>query len=123
MTRNRFAFAAIVVGTLVIAGAAIAQPASNARRGSAAPCTQPTPECTEWVVLGGGPSRSLIYRSYPLGTRNDAITRVLVSIHGAGRDAHNYFKSTLGAAFLAGALENTLVISPRMASKIGRAHV
>jgi pimeloyl-ACP methyl ester carboxylesterase len=119
MPRTRYAFAAAVVGTLLVTENAPAQSASTARRGSATPCTQPTPECTEWVVLGGGPSRSLVYRSYPLATRNDAITRVLVSIHGAGRDAHNYFKSTLGAAFLAGALENTLVISPRMASNEG----
>jgi hypothetical protein len=41
-------------------------------------------------------------------------------VHGAGRDADNYFRSTLAAAFLAGALENTLVIAPRMASSDGR---
>lgn len=37
-------------------------------------------------------------------------------IHGAGRDAHNYFRTALSAAFLAGALKNTIVISPRFAS-------
>jgi pimeloyl-ACP methyl ester carboxylesterase len=87
--------------------------------GPVTPCITATPACTEWVVLGGGPGRSLIYRTFPLETRNDAITRVLVNIHGAGRDADNYFRSTLAAAFLAGALENTLVISPRMASNDG----
>jgi pimeloyl-ACP methyl ester carboxylesterase len=80
------------------------------------PCTTAAPECTEWVVLGGGPGRSLVYRSFPLTRRNEAITRVLVMVHGATRDADNYFRSTLAAAFLAGALENTLVIAPRMAS-------
>jgi pimeloyl-ACP methyl ester carboxylesterase len=75
--------------------------------------------CTEWVAPGAGPGRSLVYRSYPLGRRNEAITRVLVSIHGAGRNADSYYRSTLAAAFLAGALENTLVISPRMASNDG----
>ena len=83
---------------------------------AAGPCTTATAECTEWVVLGGGPSRSLVYRTYPLDQRNEAITRVLVMVHGAGRDADNYFRSTLAAAFLAGALENTLVIAPRLAS-------
>lgn len=86
----------------------------------AAPCLDATAACTEWVVLGGGPSRSLVYRTYSLDTRNDAITRVLVSIHGAGRDADNYFKSTLAAGFLAHALENTLIIAPRLASNDGR---
>ena len=42
----------------------------------------------------------MVYRSFPLDTRNDAITRVLVMVHGAGRDADNYFRSTLAAAFL-----------------------
>lgn len=85
----------------------------------AAPCTTATTQCTEWVTLGGGPGRSLIYRSFPLEARNDAITRVLVMIHGAGRNADGYFTSAMAAAFLAGALENTLVISPRMASNDG----
>jgi pimeloyl-ACP methyl ester carboxylesterase len=60
-----------------------------------------------------------VYRTYPLEQRNDAITRVLVMVHGAGRDADNYFRSALAAAFLAGALDNTLVIAPRMASNDG----
>ena len=90
----------------------------NAQR-AAAPCTTASTTCTEWIVLAGGPARSLVYRNFPLTTRNDAVTRVLVSIHGAGRDAHNYFRSTMAAAFLAGAMENTLVISPRMASNAG----
>jgi pimeloyl-ACP methyl ester carboxylesterase len=85
-----------------------------------AACTTATTVCTEWITLGGGPSRSLVYRTYPLDARNDAITRVLVVVHGAGRDADNYFRSALAATFLAGALENTLVIAPRMASNDGR---
>lgn len=84
------------------------------------PCTQAAAACTEWVVLKGGPSRSLVYRTYPLDKRNEAITRVLVMVHGAGRDADNYFRNALGAAFLAGALDNTLVIAPRLASNDGR---
>jgi hypothetical protein len=83
------------------------------------PCITAGPTCTEWIVFGNGPSRSLVYRNYPLDKRNEAITRVLVSIHGAGRDADNYFKSTLAAGFLADALENTLIVSPRMASNDG----
>jgi hypothetical protein len=40
-------------------------------------------------------------------------------IHGAGRNADNYYSSALAAAFLAGVLDSTLVISPRMASDEG----
>ena len=84
------------------------------------PCVTAVPECTEWVVLGGGPSRSLVYRTFPLDRRNEAVTRVFILVHGAGRNADDYFLSAAAAAFLAGALENTLVISPRMASNDGR---
>ena len=41
-------------------------------------------------------------------------------IHGAGRDADNYFRTAVAAAFLAGALEDTVVIAPRFASNDGR---
>jgi pimeloyl-ACP methyl ester carboxylesterase len=71
------------------------------------------------VLLAGGPQRSLVYRSFPLDVRNEAITRVFVLIHGAGRDADNYFRTATAAAFLGGALEDTLVVSPRMASNDG----
>jgi pimeloyl-ACP methyl ester carboxylesterase len=83
---------------------------------AAAPCISATPECTEWVVFNGGPARSLLYRTYALDQRNDKIVRVFVLVHGAGRDADNYFRTALAAAFLANALGNTIVISPRFAS-------
>jgi len=80
----------------------------------AAPCVTTT--CTEWVMFNSGPARSLIYRTYALDTPNPQITRALVMIHGAGRDADNYFRTAVAAAFLAGALDDTLVIAPRFAS-------
>lgn len=83
------------------------------------PCTTATAACTEFVTVGGGPARSLIYRTYSLDARNESIARVLIVVHGAGRDADNYFRSTLAAGFLAGALEDTLLIAPRMASNNG----
>ena len=102
---------AAVAASVLVTATALSQPASTARRGAATACTSATPTCTEWVVLAGGPGRSLVYRSHPLDTRNEALTRVLVSIHGAGRNADDYFSTTLAAAFLAGGLENTLVIA------------
>jgi len=103
---------------LLVVGAS-AGLASSALAAPVAPCLVAGPACTEWIVLGGGPSRSLVYRTYPLDKRNDAITRVLVSVHGAARDADNYFRSTIAAGFLADGLENTLIIAPRLASSDG----
>ena len=82
----------------------------------AAPCTTATPACTEWLSLGKGQSRSLIYRTYALNAKNEKITRALIVVHGAGRDADNYFRTAVAATFLAGALDDTIVISPRFAS-------
>src|ERR1017187_6143499 len=84
----------------------------------AAPCTIVT-NCTEWVTFAGGPARSLVYRTYPLDSANPQITRALIVIHGATRDADNYFRTALAAAFLSGALDDTIVIAPHLASSAG----
>ena len=86
---------------------------------AAAPCTTTGLECTEWVVYGGGPARSLIYRTHSLDQRNDRITRALIVVHGMNRDADNYFRNVTAAAFLAGALEDAEEIAPRFASNAG----
>jgi hypothetical protein len=85
----------------------------------AAPCTLADPSCAEWIVFGPGPARSLVYRSFPLAVQNSRIVRALVVVHGQGRDADSYFRSALAAAFLAGALEDTIVVAPRFASSDG----
>ena len=85
----------------------------------AAPCIEANTNCTEWISVAGGPARILVYRTYSLDIKNDEITRALVMIHGQGRDADNYFRHALGAAFFAGSLENTVIIAPRYASNHG----
>jgi len=106
---------------LLVAFAGLAPTVAAAQRSTAVPpCTLATAACTEWVTVGGGPGRSLVYRSYPLDIRNEAIANVLVVVHGAGRNPDDYFRSALAGAFLAGKLESTLVIAPRMASNDGR---
>ena len=85
---------------------------------AAQPCLNAMPECTRWVKLGGE-SRSLVYSTYPLDKKNEKITRALIVVHGQGRDADNYFRTTLAATFLASALEDTIAISPRFASNSG----
>jgi hypothetical protein len=83
-----------------------------------AACTSTT-GCTEWITFNGGPARAMIYRTYPLTQRNENIKRAFILVHGAGRDADNYFRTATAAAFLAGALDDTIVISPRFASNSG----
>jgi hypothetical protein len=109
--RMKSTLVAAVAATIV--SLALAQPAH------AAPCTTVMPDCTEWITFNGGTSRSLVYRTFPLDQKNESIRRVMIMVHGAGRDANNYFRTAVAAAFLAGALEDTLVISPRFASNGG----
>jgi pimeloyl-ACP methyl ester carboxylesterase len=84
----------------------------------AAPCTA-VAECSEWVSLPQSAARVLMYRSHALGSKNVDIVRALIVVHGAGRDADNNFRSALAAAFLAGAQDDTVVISLRFASTNG----
>jgi hypothetical protein len=60
-----------------------------------------------------------VYRSYPLDARNERITRALVIVHDTSRDADGYFRTGLAAGRLAGALDDTIVIAPRFASRNG----
>jgi len=85
---------------------------------AAEPCTTATSDCTRWVSLGNQ-ARSLVYSTYPLDQKNDRIVRALIVVHGQGRDADNYFRTSLAAAFLANAFTDTIVISPRFASNNG----
>ena len=67
--------------------------ASGRRAGvrAATACTTSTSQCTEWVTLGAGPSRSMIYTSHSLDSRNDRIRRALIMVHGTNRNADHYF--------------------------------
>jgi len=86
---------------------------------SAGPCLTAGPACLGWIVVPGGATQTAVYRTYPLAARAEAITGALILVHGASRDADNYFRHALAAAFLAGALDRTLVIAPRFASSDG----
>jgi pimeloyl-ACP methyl ester carboxylesterase len=97
---------------VALALALVASAPSSTRAQSIAPCTTPTTPCERWIALGGS-ARSLVYASYPLDKPNPAITRALIMVHGAGRNADHYFETSMAAAFLGGALHNTIVIAPR----------
>lgn len=104
--RTRIALLAGLLTALPPAGPAPTDPPAQ-------PCTTPTTPCERWVTFGGGPARSMAYGSYPLDLPNPAITRALIMVHGAGRNADHYFETAMAAAFLAGALENTVVLAPK----------
>jgi pimeloyl-ACP methyl ester carboxylesterase len=101
-----------------VLSAVIAALLAISTRAAAAPCTDAKPDCTEWITFNAS-ARSLVYRTYPLDRRNDQIRRALVMVHGAGRDADNYFRTALAAGFLAGALDDTVIVAPRFASRGG----
>ena len=87
-----------------------------AQRGAPPPCTHATAACERWLVFGSGPARTRLFATYSLDTPNPAITRALVMVHGAGRNADHYFETSTAAGFLAGALDNTIIIAPRLAA-------
>lgn len=89
-------------------------PASANGRAPMAPCTSPTAVCQQWVTLAGGPARAMVYSTYALKKPNAAITRAFILVHGTGRNADHYFETATAAAFLGGALDNTIVIAPHL---------
>lgn len=80
------------------------------------PCTKAVVACEQWITFGSGPARSMVYSSYPLDRPNRALTRALIMVHGASRNPDHYFETATAAGFLAGALDNTIIIAPRFAA-------
>jgi pimeloyl-ACP methyl ester carboxylesterase len=99
--------------TLFLALAALSPLATRAAAAEApaAPCTRPVEACTDWVSLGAD-ARAMVFSTYPLATRNTTIRRALIMVHGTLRNADHYFTTATGAAFLAKALGDTIVIAP-----------
>ncbi|HZT78201.1 MAG TPA: alpha/beta fold hydrolase [Vicinamibacterales bacterium] len=107
----------------MLAAALVFVPQSSVRSaGPSAACTTATAACTEWVALGAGGARSLVYRTRSLDERNANVRRALIMVHGTNRNADHYFSTAVAAAFLAGALDDSVVISPRIASAAGSCH-
>jgi len=93
-------------------------PVAAQRPAAAAPpaCTTANATCERWITFGGGPGRSKVYSTFALDAANPAVTRALIMVHGAGRNADHYFETATAAGFLAGALGNTIIIAPRFAA-------
>ena len=108
-----------VAAAVLVVGTACAAPLFAQARSTAPPCTVVSPECTDWVPVGTGGGRSLIYTTYALSTPNPRITRAMIMIHGTNRNPDVYFTTATASAFLAHALDDTVVIAPRVASAQG----
>jgi pimeloyl-ACP methyl ester carboxylesterase len=108
--------------SLLIAGVLAASFGQNRPADTVRACTTATAACTGWVALGSGSARSMVYRTHSLDTPNEHIRRALIMVHGTNRNADHYFSTAVAAAFLAGALDDTVVISPRIASAAGSCH-
>jgi pimeloyl-ACP methyl ester carboxylesterase len=100
---------------VAIAGLAPLSLLSHTSKAPAAvmPCTTATAACERWITYGSGPARSMVYSTYALDARNPTITRALIMVHGANRNADHYFETAASAGFLAGVLDNTIIIAPR----------
>lgn len=71
------------------------------------------------LAIGSGSEHVVLFANRDLARRDPAIRRVMVVIHGAGRNADDYFRSAMAAAYLAGTLESTLIIAPRFTGGAG----
>jgi len=76
--------------------------------------------CTEWIALGRGSARAMIYTTFPLDVPNPRIRRALIMVHGALRNPDHYFATATAAGFLAGALDDTVIIAPAFHSSGGK---
>jgi pimeloyl-ACP methyl ester carboxylesterase len=102
--------------SLVMPGASAFGYADRTSTLQATPCTSATVACAEWIKLGSGSARAMVYSTYSLSKRNVAVHRALIMIHGTNRNADHYFSTATGAAFLAGALDDTVVVAPSFLS-------
>jgi pimeloyl-ACP methyl ester carboxylesterase len=109
----------IILALIMNASVAFGDTLSPQGAPMALPCTAATDACSEWLELGGGLARAKAYRTFPLNVGNATIHRALIMVHGALRNADHYFSTATGAAFLADALGDTLVIAPSFRSSNG----
>jgi hypothetical protein len=102
-----FTCAAISVGQVAVASAA------TAAKQRVAPCINAlnVSACEHWITYGHGSSRSRIYSTYRVDAYNPQLKRALILVHGANLMGGYFFRHGMAAAILAGALDNTLVVS------------
>jgi pimeloyl-ACP methyl ester carboxylesterase len=112
---------ALALGAVGAMASGFATAAPVAPRPSPAPkpCVEASEACVQWVPLGKTGARSMVYASYSLSKPNPHVRRALIMVHGTLRNADHYFTTATGAAFLAKALDDTIVIAPALHSADG----
>src|SRR5262245_61917227 len=85
------------------------------------PCTRPSKACLEQIALSPAGGFVNVYRSYSLTKPNPRIRLAYVMVHGSGRNADHYFATAMASTFLAGRMQDSLVVAPRFAGNDGRA--
>jgi pimeloyl-ACP methyl ester carboxylesterase len=73
------------------------------------------------LQLGNNHTFMTVYANRSITTASSHIKNAIIVIHGAGRDADEYFRSAMAAAYLSAALADTLVVAPRFAASDGSA--
>ena len=77
----------------------------------AASCVAATPACERWIELKPG-ERAMAYATRPLDQPDPTVRRALIMVHGTLRNADHYFATATAAGFLAGALDDSVIIAP-----------
>ena len=98
---------ALTIGTFGCSSSdTTAPPASNRQ-----PCRLGTAACASRVeIMPGRFLESL--QSFPLASGDSLVTQAVIVVHGAERNANDYFTSMIEAATLAGRSSSTIIIAP-----------
>jgi pimeloyl-ACP methyl ester carboxylesterase len=74
-------------------------------------CSATSEQCLDQLPVADGLTLPF-YRNFSLTTQNAAITQAVIVVHGASRDANNFFYTVATAVDQAGLSDTTLVVAP-----------
>lgn len=88
---------------------------------ASAACVRPEPDCLRQFPLT--PSLfGFAYATRPLDRPDASVTRAVIMVHGAQRNADTYFLTATASAFMGDALEDTLIVAPAFHASAGECH-
>ena len=99
--------------SLLPIGAALAATSIAAQTPAPSPCTKAIAACERWITFGGGPARSMVYATYALDEANPASRARSSWCTAPAATPITTSRRRTAAGFLAGALDNTIIIAPR----------
>ena len=104
-TRSRFSF---VLTFFLVACSSPSESEDNARP---VPCLSTTSICTERIAIGSSVYLP-VFSTHSLSEGNTEVTRGLIIVHGANRNADDYFRRGFQAAAAVGDQKSTVVVAP-----------